>query len=202
MRGGDSTVLACLREGQLLATAMVGHDGHRAWVYYLAVRQDERKHGLGRMLMRSCEEWAAARAIPKLQLMVRTGNEDVLAFYARLDYPHRPCSPGVARVHAKGAASQMTSRVFALNGGSRAMLMHAGLPQGGHVLPTRPRRLSPRSAIGGQPPLPLPPLLVEERQVLAEGRGRGPTVPRRAGRPFTGSTTTSRASGGVHGKAE
>lgn len=46
MRGGDSTVLACLRQGQLLATAMVGHDGHRAWVYYLAVREAERKHGL------------------------------------------------------------------------------------------------------------------------------------------------------------
>lgn len=36
--------------------------------------------------MRSCEEWAAARGIPKLQLMVRTGNEDVLAFYGRLGY--------------------------------------------------------------------------------------------------------------------
>lgn len=88
MRGGDSTVLACLREGRLLATAMVGHDGHRGWVYYLAVRKDERERGLGRALMRACEEWAAARGIPKLQLMVRTGNENVLAFYAQLGYEH------------------------------------------------------------------------------------------------------------------
>ncbi len=86
MRGPDSTVLACLREGQLLATAMVGHDGHRGWVYYLAVREDERQNGLGRTLMRSCEAWVLARNIPKLQLMVRTGNEPVLAFYARLGY--------------------------------------------------------------------------------------------------------------------
>ena len=86
MRGHDSTVLACLREGQLLATAMVGHGGHRGWVYYLAVREDERKHGLGRTLMRSCEAWVLARNIPKLQLMVRSGNEPVLAFYARLGY--------------------------------------------------------------------------------------------------------------------
>lgn len=86
LHGRDSTVLACLREGRLLGTAMVGHDGHRAWVYYLAVPQDERGRGLGRILMRSCEQWAVRHGIPKLQLMVRTGNEDVLAFYARLGY--------------------------------------------------------------------------------------------------------------------
>lgn len=86
MRGPDSTVLACLREGQLLATAIVGHDGHRGWVYYLAVREDERKKGLGRTLLRSCEAWVVARGIPKLQLMVRAGNDPVIAFYAQLRY--------------------------------------------------------------------------------------------------------------------
>lgn len=86
MRGRDATVLACQRDGQLLATAMVGHDGHRGWVYYLAVREDERQHGLGRTLMRSCEAWVLARGVPKLQLMVRSGNEPVIAFYARLGY--------------------------------------------------------------------------------------------------------------------
>ena len=84
MSGRDSTVLACQREGELLATAMVGHDGHRGWVYYLAVREDERRHGLGRALMRSCRAWVVARGVPKLQLMVRTGNEPVIFFYARL----------------------------------------------------------------------------------------------------------------------
>lgn len=86
MRGPDSTVLACLRDGQLLATAMVGHDGHRGWVYYLAVREPERRLGLGRRLMAACEDWVALHGIPKLQLMVRAGNEPVLSFYARLGY--------------------------------------------------------------------------------------------------------------------
>ena len=86
MRGADSTVLACLRDGQLLATAMIGHDGHRGWVYYLAVLESERRLGLGRTLMTSCEEWAVGRGIPKLQLMVRAGNEPVISFYARLGY--------------------------------------------------------------------------------------------------------------------
>jgi ribosomal protein S18 acetylase RimI-like enzyme len=86
MRGPASTVLAFLSAGQLSGTAMVGHDGHRAWVYYLAVRDSQRKQGVGRRLMHACEEWTARQGVPKLQLMVRTGNEVVLAFYAALGY--------------------------------------------------------------------------------------------------------------------
>lgn len=86
MRGPDSTVLACLRDGLLLATAMVGHDGHRGWVYYLAVLEGERRTGLGRTLMAACEQWVVGRGIPKLQLMVRAGNEPVISFYGRLGY--------------------------------------------------------------------------------------------------------------------
>lgn len=71
---------------ELLGTAMLGHDGHRGWVYYLAVRADERGQGLGRALMRACEEWVLGHGVPTLRLMVRTGNEPVLAFYARLGY--------------------------------------------------------------------------------------------------------------------
>lgn len=86
LSGPSSTVLAVTRDGQLLGTAMVGHDGHRGWVYYLAVHEPERGSGLGRRLMAVCEDWVRARGVPKLQLMVRTGNEPVRAFYASLGY--------------------------------------------------------------------------------------------------------------------
>ncbi len=86
LRGPESTVLACLDGGRLLGTVMVGHDGHRGWVYYLAVRQASRRHGVGRLLMRASEQWTLARGIPKLQLMVRTANGSVLAFYEQLGY--------------------------------------------------------------------------------------------------------------------
>ena len=86
--GGDtSTVLAGLGDdGALLATAMVGHDGHRGWVYYLAVDEAARGRGLGRLMMTACEQWVRSRGIPKIQLMVRTTNEAVLGFYQRLGY--------------------------------------------------------------------------------------------------------------------
>lgn len=86
LRGPNSTVLAYLRDSSLVGTAMVGHDGHRGWVYYLAVAADERRGGIGRDLMRACEMWISARRIPKLQLMIRTDNAVVLAFYGRLGY--------------------------------------------------------------------------------------------------------------------
>lgn len=82
-----STVLAALDEaGRLLGTAMVGHDGHRGWVYYLAVDPDLRGNGLGRQLLHASERWLRERDVPKLNLMVRTTNHAVLAFYDALGY--------------------------------------------------------------------------------------------------------------------
>jgi ribosomal protein S18 acetylase RimI-like enzyme len=86
MSGDSSTVLALLDGDALLGTAMVGHDGHRGWVYYLAVSPAAQGRGLGRRLMRACEDWVSAQGIPKLNLMVRTDNAAVRAFYDRLGY--------------------------------------------------------------------------------------------------------------------
>jgi ribosomal protein S18 acetylase RimI-like enzyme len=85
--GPASTILAGFEHGQLLATAMVGHDGHRGWVYYLAVERSARRRGHGRQMIRACEAWLTERGIPKLNLMVRSGDDDcVLAFYESLGY--------------------------------------------------------------------------------------------------------------------
>ena len=84
--GATSTVLAVVEQGALLGTAMVGDDGHRGWVYYLAVTRGRQGQGLGRRLMQACEQWAQERGVPKVQLMVRTENAAVLAFYERLGY--------------------------------------------------------------------------------------------------------------------
>ena len=87
VRGATSTVLAaCDERGHLIGTSMVGHDGHRGWVYYLAVAADQQRRGVGRALVRASEQWLAERGVPKVQLMVRQGNEDVIAFYASLGY--------------------------------------------------------------------------------------------------------------------
>ena len=71
-------------------TVMVGHDGHRGWLYYLAVAPRSRRQGVGRTLVAAAEQWLAARGVPKVQLMVRETNEAVTAFYRRLGYEPMP----------------------------------------------------------------------------------------------------------------
>jgi ribosomal protein S18 acetylase RimI-like enzyme len=85
--GATSAVLAAIGDdGRLLATAMVGHDGHRGWVYYLAVDAAARGRGLGRQMMEACEVWVQSRGVPKIQLMVRATNKAVVGFYEHLGY--------------------------------------------------------------------------------------------------------------------
>jgi ribosomal protein S18 acetylase RimI-like enzyme len=87
LAGPTSTVLGAQdADGCLLGTAMVGHDGHRGWVYYLAVHPDRRRSGLGRQLMQASELWLRDRGVPKVNLMVRTANTAVVAFYESIGY--------------------------------------------------------------------------------------------------------------------
>jgi ribosomal protein S18 acetylase RimI-like enzyme len=73
-------------DGPVVATVMVGHDGHRGWLYYLAVAPECRRVGLGRRMVAEAEAWLAARGVPKVMLMVREDNAGVVAFYRRQGY--------------------------------------------------------------------------------------------------------------------
>ncbi|QEO16282.1 GNAT family acetyltransferase [Agromyces intestinalis] len=72
--------------GEVVGTAMVGYDGHRGWVNYLAVSASLRGGGLGRRLMAEAERLLLERGCPKLNVQVRSTNAEVLEFYRRLGY--------------------------------------------------------------------------------------------------------------------
>lgn len=74
------------RQGQIVATAMAGFDGHRGWINYLAVSPEVQKKGLGRQLMTHVEQALTAMGCPKLNLQVRAGNAQALAFYQAIGY--------------------------------------------------------------------------------------------------------------------
>ena len=79
--------LFLLKDGdRVIGSVMVGYDGHRGSVNYLAVHPDSQKKKLGRMLMKHSEEYLLALGCPKLNLMVRTSNIPVIDFYERLEY--------------------------------------------------------------------------------------------------------------------
>jgi ribosomal protein S18 acetylase RimI-like enzyme len=73
-------------DGALVGTAMAGYDGHRGWLYSVAVAPEARRHGLGTRLVREAESALAAMGCLKLNLQVLTDKPDVLAFYDRLGY--------------------------------------------------------------------------------------------------------------------
>ena len=70
----------------LVGSAMVGFDGHRGWVYYLAVSPQHRRQSIGRALMREAERLLVERGCPKINLLVRSSNAEVIAFYRKLGY--------------------------------------------------------------------------------------------------------------------
>jgi ribosomal protein S18 acetylase RimI-like enzyme len=85
-KGENAAMLAGRDDSGIVASVLVGHDGHRGWVYYVAVDPDCRHKGYGRVIMDAAEGWLCLRGIEKLQLMVRPDNSQVQAFYQSLGY--------------------------------------------------------------------------------------------------------------------
>ena len=81
-----STVLVAGDDDEVVAAAMAAYDGHRGWLYYVAVAPDHRGSGLGRAAVAAGERWLRAAGARKVQLMVRQTNEQVAGFYSRLGY--------------------------------------------------------------------------------------------------------------------
>jgi ribosomal protein S18 acetylase RimI-like enzyme len=85
-QGPNAAVLVGRDGGSIVASVLVGHDGHRGWVYYVAVDPDCRHKGYGRVIMDAAEDWLRERGIEKLMLMVRPDNTQVHAFYQSLGF--------------------------------------------------------------------------------------------------------------------
>ena len=81
-----SDVLVGETSGRIVASAVVGHDGHRGAVYYVSVDPDSRGSGLGRALMAAVEGWMKERGVWKLNLLIREANTAVQGFYQSLGY--------------------------------------------------------------------------------------------------------------------
>jgi len=73
-------------EGRIVASLMAGFEGHRGWINYLAVEPAHRRTGLGREIMAKAEEKLRALGCPKINLQVRQGNQDAIAFYESLGF--------------------------------------------------------------------------------------------------------------------
>ena len=89
-KGNNATILVGRDNGAIVATALVGHDGHRGWVYYVAVDPAHQKKGFGRIVMDAAEDRLRKSGIEKLMLMVRPENTAVRTFYESIGYGEQP----------------------------------------------------------------------------------------------------------------
>jgi ribosomal protein S18 acetylase RimI-like enzyme len=78
--------LVAVLDGVVAGTVLGGYDGHRGWVYAVAVGPPHRRKGVGTALVRRLEAALAERSCPKVNLQVRASNAAVVGFYERLGY--------------------------------------------------------------------------------------------------------------------
>jgi ribosomal protein S18 acetylase RimI-like enzyme len=78
--------LVGLSGNKIVASVMGGYEGHRGWIYYLAVDPAYQKQGLGRQMMETIESKLLAVGCPKINLMVRTDNLLAVGFYQKIGY--------------------------------------------------------------------------------------------------------------------
>jgi len=67
----NSDVLVGLCSHRIVASAMVGHDGHRGTMYYVCVDPALQRRGFGRQIVAAAETWLTNRGVWKINLLVR-----------------------------------------------------------------------------------------------------------------------------------
>jgi ribosomal protein S18 acetylase RimI-like enzyme len=93
-------------DGVVVATVMVGYDGHRGWINYLGVDPAHRRQGFGRIIMEEAERLLRAEGCPKINLQVRTSNLGAVAFYKSIGFALDEVVSLGKRLDADGPASQ------------------------------------------------------------------------------------------------
>lgn len=73
-------------DGQLVASCMAGYDGHRGWIYFLAVAKSQQRTGLAAKLVAHVEAKLIELGCPKMELMVRDTNREVITFYEAIGF--------------------------------------------------------------------------------------------------------------------
>jgi len=89
-RSDCAEIFVAVDAGAVVGSICCGHDGHRGWLYAVAVDREHRQHGIGAKLVRRAEDWLGRQGILKVELMVRETNRKVIGFYAALGYVVTP----------------------------------------------------------------------------------------------------------------
>jgi ribosomal protein S18 acetylase RimI-like enzyme len=89
-REGSDILVGLNAEETIVGSVMVGHDGHRGWIYYVVSDPKHRNRGIGRSMVEAAEEWLKNKGVVKVMLMVRETNTQVVDFYKHLGFEATP----------------------------------------------------------------------------------------------------------------
>jgi len=78
--------LVGLLDEVIVASIMIGYEGHRGWINYLAVSPECQKRGFGKQMMEEAERLLRAESCPKISLQIRRSNVEVLGFYRAIGF--------------------------------------------------------------------------------------------------------------------
>lgn len=86
----SAVILGENSERRVCGTVMVGHDGHRGWLYYVAADPTFRGVGFGQQMVEAGEAWLRDRGVVKVQLLIRETNIRVVSFYKHIGFKIEP----------------------------------------------------------------------------------------------------------------
>jgi ribosomal protein S18 acetylase RimI-like enzyme len=86
LRANSDWFLVAVVRNKIVGSIMIGYEGHRGWINYLAVDPSLRRQGVGRRLMEQAKELLRKAGCPKINLQVRSANKEAADFYASLGY--------------------------------------------------------------------------------------------------------------------
>jgi ribosomal protein S18 acetylase RimI-like enzyme len=82
----DDLIFVAEHDGVLIGACMAGYDGHRGWLYAVAVLKEQRRNGTGQALVKYAMQSLKEIGCIKVNLQIRTTNTDVEAFYKALGF--------------------------------------------------------------------------------------------------------------------
>jgi ribosomal protein S18 acetylase RimI-like enzyme len=86
LRVNPEWFLVAERDGRVISTCVVGYEGHRGWINYLAVEPDWQRGGVATGMMAEAERLLRRAGCPKINLQIRSSNAAVIAFYEKLGF--------------------------------------------------------------------------------------------------------------------
>ena len=78
--------LIALLKNEVIGSVMAGYDGHRGWLYYLAVLPEYQKKGYGGKLVKRAINELRKLGCLKVNLQVRSDNASLVNFYKHLGF--------------------------------------------------------------------------------------------------------------------